>query len=113
MATASTSGEAIILRQSSKASRAPQVRRAASALSARVVHTAVNSTSELARTAGRWDRADQVPVTLAPSRPSLILPTISHPPKPRHIASSEAMTLDDARPLAAVNRWRPANRGLV
>jgi hypothetical protein len=35
-----------------------------------VVQTAVNSTSLLACSAGRWERADQVPVTLAPIRPS-------------------------------------------
>ena len=46
----------------------------------RVVHTAVNSTSELACNAGRWERADQVPVTLAPINPSRILSAISLPP---------------------------------
>jgi hypothetical protein len=61
------------LRQSSNANRAPHARRVASALSARLVQTAVNSTSELACNAGTWERADQVPLTLAPIRPNRIL----------------------------------------
>jgi hypothetical protein len=55
------------------ANRAPQARSAASALSALVVQTAVNSTSVLACSAGRWERADQVPLTLAPISPSRTL----------------------------------------
>src|SRR5438132_1433719 len=59
----------------------PQAWRAASALSALVVRTAVNSTSVLACTAGRWDRADHVPLTLAPIRPNRILSGMSLPPR--------------------------------
>ena len=42
------------------------------ALAALVLQTAVSSTSALARNAGRCERADQVPLTLAPIRPSRI-----------------------------------------
>src|SRR5262249_33486192 len=81
--TALISGDATISRQSLNACRAPQACRAASALSGRVVQTAVNSTSALARAAGKCERDDQVPLTLAPISASRIFPAISPSPSAR------------------------------
>src|SRR5262245_43343814 len=64
--------DATISRKSANASFAPNASRAASAVSRRVVQTAVSSTSGLACSAGKCDCAAQVERTLAPMNPRRI-----------------------------------------
>jgi hypothetical protein len=68
-------------RKSWKASFAPNAWRASSALSGRVVQTAVSSTSGLASSAGKCDWEAQVARTLAPTNPRRILCAMQHPPQ--------------------------------
>src|SRR5262249_497068 len=75
------SGEATIFRKSVNASFAPKALSAASAVSERVVQTAVNSTSGLASSAGKCDWEAQVERTLAPTNPRRILSAMMHAPQ--------------------------------
>src|SRR5262245_44306232 len=96
--------DATISRKSVNASFAPNALRAASAVSRRVVQTAVSSTSGLASSAGKCDCAAQVAPTFAPMNPRRILSAMKRPPQ-----LSPPMDRERLRQCRTCDRWGAAD----